>query len=251
MSKIRTVIVDDEYESRQTLLGFLSKYCPDIEVMGEASSVAEAVNMIAALAPELVFLDINMPAENGFQLFSKLSGTDFYTIFVTAYDEYALQAFKHHAVDYLLKPVVIHELIAAVNRIAALVGEKSKIQLLSGLLDNFRYPAEPAKIALPTMEGLEYVRITDIIRCEASDNYTYIYFSDGKKIVVSRTLVVYEELLKGKGFARVHHQHLISLHHVEKYVRGRGGIVIMSDKKVIQVSQRKKEEFLKLIGANR
>jgi two-component system, LytTR family, response regulator len=117
------------------------------------------------------------------------------------------------------------------------------------VLEGVRYLAEPVKIALPPIESLEYVHIADIIRCEAGDNYTYIYFSNRKKIVVSRTLAIYEELLTGKGFARIHYQHLTNLHHVERYVQGRGGIVIMSDKKVIQVSQRKKEEFLKLIGA--
>ncbi|WP_288878819.1 LytR/AlgR family response regulator transcription factor [Pedobacter panaciterrae] len=250
MSKIRAILVDDEYESRQTLLHFLSRYCPDIEVSGEACSVDEAAGIITAIAPELVFLDINMPVENGFKLFEKLPDINFYSVFVTTYDEYAVQAFKHHAADYLLKPIVIHELVATVNRIAKLIEDKNKMHQLSFLLDGFRQPAEITKIALPTMEGLIYVYTMDIVRCEANDNYTHIYFKDGKKIIVSRTLAVYEEALKGKGFARVHNQHLINLQHVEKYIRGRGGIVIMSDEKAIQVSQRKKEEFLRLIGIN-
>ena len=248
MKKIRAVIVDDEYESRQTLLNFLVKYCPDVTVSGQAGSVAEAVSVIADLQPDLVFLDINMPAENGFQLFGKLQQHDFYTVFVTAYDEYALQAFKHHAVDYLLKPVDIHELIATVNRVVLLKDNKTKVHQLTALLDAFKQPVEKnLKIALPVTEGLIYVRTADIVRCEANSNYTYIHFENGKKIVVSRTLAVYEDALKGRGFARVHHHHLINLHHVEKYVRGRGGVVIMSDSKEIQVSQRKKDEFLRLL----
>jgi len=248
MSKIKTIIVDDEYESRQTLLHFLYRYCTNVEIIGEAASVAEAVAIITQTPPDLVFLDINMPVENGFKLFDRLPGIDFCTVFVTAYDEYALQAFKHRALDYLLKPIVIHELVVTVTRIAKLIEDKNKMHQLSSLLDSFKHPVENTKVALPTMEGLLYVHTIDIVRCEASDNYTHIYFRDGKKITVSRTLAVYEEALKERGFARVHNQHLINLHHVEKYIRGRGGMVIMSDNKEIQVSQRKKDEFLKMLG---
>ncbi len=247
MKKIRAVVIDDEYESRHTLINFLVKYCPDITVVAEAASVTEAVGVIEESLPDLIFLDINMPAENGFQLFDRLRNKDFYTVFVTAYDAYALQAFRHHAADYLLKPIDIHELMATVTRIVRLRDDKIKVKELTDLLHAFKRPAEKPKIALPVTEGLIYVRTTDIVRCEASSNYTFIYFEDGRKIIVARTLVLYEEALKDKGFARVHHQHLINLHHVEKYVRGRGGIVVMSDQKEIQVSQRKKEEFLRLL----
>lgn len=249
MKRIRAVIVDDEYESRQTLQNFLVKYCPDVSVAGQAGAVAEAVTLIGEVQPELVFLDINMPAENGFQLFNKLLKVDFYTVFVTAYDDYALQAFKHHAADYLLKPIDIQELIATVNRITELIELKVKAQQLTDLLSVFKQPVTNPKIALPVAEGLIYVHTSDIVRCEASSNYTYIYFAGGRKIIVSRTLAVYEEALKDRGFARVHHQHLINLHHVEKYVRGRGGSVVMSDGIEIQVAQRKKDEFLKLLDS--
>lgn len=245
MNKIKAVVVDDEYECRQTLVNFLTRYCPEVSVAGEGGSVAEAVVAIETLQPDILFLDINMPEENGFQLFSKLKNKDFYTVFVTAYDQYALQAFKHHAVDYLLKPINIHELIATVNRVGQLARNKNQVQQLSALISAFKHPAASNKIALPVLDGLIYVRTEDIVRCEASSNYTYIHFEDGKKIVASRTLGVYEEILKDKGFVRIHHQHLINLRHLEKYVRGRGGTALMSDGKEIQVSQRKKEEFIK------
>lgn len=250
MNKISTVIVDDEYESRQILHKFLVKYCPDIKVVAEASSIAEAIVVIKETIPELVFLDINMPKENGFQLFNRLPDTDFYTVFVTAYDTYALQAFRHHVLDYLLKPIDIDQLIITVDRIKQLRDHKQKANQLKGFFEIFKRPPEIPKIALPVTEGFIYVQTTDIVRCEASSNYTQIFLAEGKKVIVSKTLAVYEELLRDHGFARVHHQHLINLKYVEKYVRGRGGLVIMSDKKEVQVSSRKKEEFLKLVGGN-
>ncbi|BFO67259.1 response regulator transcription factor [Chryseobacterium sp. S0630] len=247
MSKIKSIVVDDEQESRETLLRFLSKYCPDIEIIGEADSVNEAVEVIIEKSPELVFLDVNMPVENGFKLFEKISDINFYTVFVTAYDQYAVQAFKHHAVDYLLKPIVIHELIITVNRVAKLLEDKNKIQQLSALLHHIKIPVEQSKIALPTMEGLVYVHTMDIVRLQADDNYTSIFFKGGKRMMISHTLAYFEETLKDQGFVRIHHQHLINLQHVEKYIRGRGGYIIMSDETSLQVSQRKKDEFLRII----
>lgn len=247
MSRIKSIVVDDEQESRETLLHFLSKYCPDVEIVGQADSVNEAVEIIRGTSPELVFLDVNMPIENGFKLFEKISDINFYTVFVTAYDQYAVQAFKHHAVDYLLKPIVIHELMITVNRVAKLLEDKNRIQQLSALLQYIKTPVEQTKIALPTLEGLVYVHTMDIVRLQADDNYTSLYFKGGKKMLVSHTLAYFEEALKEQGFVRIHHQHLINLQHVEKYIRGRGGYIIMSDGTSLQVSQRKKDEFLRII----
>jgi len=247
MSRIKSIVVDDEQESRETLLRFLSKYCPDVEIVGQADSVNEAVEVIRGISPELVFLDVNMPIENGFKLFEKISDINFYTVFVTAYDQYAIEAFKHHAVDYLLKPIVIHELMITVNRVSKLLEDKNKIQQLSALLQYIKTPVEQTKIALPTLEGLIYVHTMDIVRLQADDNYTSLYFKGGKKMLVSHTLAYFEDALKEQGFVRIHHQHLINLQHVEKYIRGRGGYIIMSDDTSLQVSQRKKDEFLRII----
>jgi two-component system LytT family response regulator len=250
VKKITTLIVDDEFGSRKTLHNFLVKYCPEVEVVAEAASVEEAVAAIKRTSPELVFLDINMPDEDGFELFNKIPQPDFYTVFVTAYDEYSLRAFKHHALDYILKPIDINELTEAVGRILKLQNHKEDAHRLKSILQTGQQTFLSGRIALPVSDGLAYVQVNDIIRCEAEGSYTNMYFTNRTKIVVCRSLGIYEDLLKEHGFARVHHQHLINLKHVERYRRGRGGIVFMSDKKEIDVSQRKKDEFLKLLGGN-
>jgi len=247
MSIIKSIIVDDEHESRNTLVRFLSRYCPDIEITGEADSVCQAAEIIRKTNPDLVFLDVNMPVENGFKLFEKISKVNFYTVFVTAYDQYAIQAFKNHAVDYLLKPIVIHELIITVNKVAKLLEDKNKIQELSAVLQQLKSSTRNTKIALPTLDGLVYVQTTDILYLQAEDNYTYIFFKGGKKIIVSHTLGYFEESLQDHGFVRIHHHHMINLQYVEKYIKGRGGYVIMNDQTSLQVSQRKKDDFLRII----
>lgn len=244
------MIVDDEYGSRRTLHNFLMKYCPDVEVVAEAASVEEAVLAVKRTSPALVFLDINMPDEDGFELFNKIPKQDFYTVFVTAYDEYSLKAFKHHAVDYILKPIDINELTETVGRIKKMQENKEGAYQLKSLLQAGQKAFISGRIALPVSDGFVYVQVSEIIRCEAEGNYTNMYFADQHKILVCRTLGTYEDLLKEQGFARVHHKHLINLRYVERYQRGRGGIVFMSDKKQIDVSQRKKDEFLKLLGSN-
>lgn len=249
MKRMTTIIIDDEDDSRQTLGNFLKKYCPEVMLAGEAGSVKEALTLIGQVQPDIVFLDINMPQENGLELFHYLPSPDFFVVFVTAYDEYAIKAIKHHALDYILKPVNIDELIHTVNRAVKLHETKHFTQQVQAMLQSFQKQKAPEKIALPVMDGLVYVPVQEIIRCEAEGNYTMFYFSGRHKMLVSRTLGSYELTLKPMGFVRVHHQHLINLHHVEKYQRGRGGVVIMSDKKEVIVSQRKKDEFLKMISS--
>lgn len=247
MDKKNTIIIDDESDGRNTLKYFLNKYCPYIEVAGEAESIDEGVVQINNLAPQLVFLDINMPDEDGFTLFSRIPDPSFYIIFVTAYDEFALKAIKHRAFDYILKPINIDELIAAVHKVKKDIGHRN---------ENSSSPSHAAlskiilddKLALPIADGLVYVNIQTIIRCEAEANYTAFYFTNRPKILVSRTLGTYEEYLKPYGFIRVHHSHLVNKLFVEKYLRGRGGIIIMSDKKEIVVAQRKKADLLKFFG---
>lgn len=245
---LNTLIVDDEEDSRISLQHFLTKYCPAVRVIGTASSVQEALVIIRNSQPDLVFLDINMPHENGFELFRELPDPDFYTIFVTAYEEYALKAIKHHALDYILKPVNIAELIKAVSRANQLFDKQAVSRQISNLLQSVQRPQAPERISIPLGDGYLYVPVQDIIRCEAESSYTVFYFTNRNKIVVTRTLGSYEVLLRPYGFIRVHSQHLINMHHVEKYQRGRGGVVLMSDKKEVIVSQRKREEFLRLIG---
>ncbi len=246
MDKITAIIVDDEQESRNTLHSFLLKYCPDIEVVAEASSVATAVKAIEAHAPALVFLDINMPGTSGFELFEVLPEPAFRTVFVTAYDEYALKAIKYHALDYLLKPIDIDELVATIDHLKKVMhADSNSTAQLRKLIMSLHKPALNERIALPVLDGLVYVDINEIIRCEAEGSYTYMYFTNRSKMLISRPLGTYEAILRDHGFVRIHHHHLINLSHVEKYQRGRGGLVIMSDKKEIIVSQRRRDEFLK------
>lgn len=244
---LTTLLVDDEEDSRITLRNFLTRYCPNVQIVSEASSVAEACIAIEQYAPALVFLDINMPHENGFALFRRIPDPEFYTIFVTAYDEYALQAIKQHALDYILKPVNITELIRAVGRAGQLHNQQGIIHRFEQFLSLEPKASSPAKIGLPTTNGFIYVPVSDIIRCEAEGSYTFFHFCNRKPMLICRTLGTYETVLKEHGFIRVHHQHLINLNHVEQYQRGRGGSILMSDKHEVIVSQRKKEDFLKAI----
>lgn len=246
MNKLSTLIVDDEPDGINTLRNFLAKYCPNVEVVGNAASADEAQQKIGLLSPKLVFLDINMPGGDGFELLKRIGEPDFHVVFVTAYDDFALKAFKYHAVNYLLKPVNIDELISTVERVEKLVSAAAPDANIKQLLQSMANTL-PNKLALPLLNGLVYVDIATIIRCEAESNYTVFYFSNRPKIVVSKTLGSFEKQLAVLGFYRIHHHHLINLAHLEYYQRGRGGMVTMSDKKEIAVSQRKKDEFLKLI----
>jgi len=245
---LNTLIVDDEEDSRTSLQHFLTKYCPTARVIGTAASVQEALVIIRNNPPDLVFLDINMPHENGFELFRDLPAPGFYTIFVTAHEEYALKAIKHHALDYILKPVNIAELMQAVNRAEGLFDKQVANRQINNLLQSMQRLQIPEKINIPLADGFLYVSVQDIIRCEAESSYTVFYFTNRNKIVVTRTLGSYEAMLRPHGFIRVHSHHLINMHHVEKYQRGRGGIVLMSDRKEVIVSQRKRDEFLRLMN---
>lgn len=242
---LSTLLIDDEQDSRDSLRHFLTRYCPNVEIVAEAASVAAALPLIVQHQPGLVFLDINMPHENGFALFKYIPKPAFQTIFVTAYDEYALQAIKQQALDYILKPLNITELVQAVSRAQAVTDQQLAQRRFDALLSSMQAPAQPVKIELPTATGFVYMPVTDIIRCEAEGSYTLFYFTGRKPMMVCKTLGAYEAQLKEYGFVRVHHRHLVNLSHVEQYQRGRGGTILMSDKKEVLVSQRKKDDFLK------
>lgn len=245
---MKAIMIDDEEDSRITLRNFINKYCPEVVLLAEADTIELAVAQIEKHDPDIVFLDINMPSEDGLTLFKKIPEPGFYTIFVTAHDEYALKAIKHNALDYLLKPVNIAELVLAVNRAKALHDKKSMHSQLNQLLQSIPKKSNTEKICLPLADGFIYVYIHEIIRCEAEGSYSVFYFTNRKKLMVSRTLGTYEALLKEHNFIRVHNSHLINLEHVEQYQRGRGGTVVMSDKKEVMVSQRKRDDFLRMVN---
>lgn len=246
---LKTIIVDDEAGGRSTLKNFLIRYCDAVNVVGEASSAANAVELITALNPQLVFLDIDMPGGDGFELLSKFDAPLFQTIFVTAHDQYALRAIKYQALDYLLKPVDIDELIRAVDRARRKIHERTSALSAYDLPPARHIAAE--KIALPVMEGFVYKSITDIIYCEAEGNYTQFYFADKTKLLVCRTLGNYENQLIDRGFVRIHHHHLVNVAHIVKYQRGRGGAVLLADGTELIVSQRKKDELLRVLNHGR
>lgn len=246
---INTLIVDDELKARETLSDLIINYCPDIRIVSHADSVKNALPIIIKHKPDLVFLDIEMPFENGFKLFERFPEHNFNVIFVTAYDQYAIKAIKFSAMDYLLKPVDPDELIAATERVRnqkfIVEQNRKKVDLL---LKNLDAKKAMKQIILPSCNEYFFVNLDTIIRCSADSNYTTFYLSNGKSYLVSKNLGEYEKLLEDKNFFRIHNSHLINLNHIRRYIKGEGGSVVMSDEAVLEVSRRKKNEFLELLA---
>lgn len=242
---LTAVIVDDESNSVDVLKNLLASYCPNVMVLGEGENAESGRKLIAEHAPDIVFLDIEMPFGTGFDMLDAVDQKNISLIFVTAYDHYALKAIKYHALDYLLKPVDIDELKIAVKKVEDRKSQQGVTPLPVDLLKSyFEKGMDNSKVALPMADGLQFVNRNEIVRCEACGNYTRIYLSDNRNYLVARTLGEYEELLSPYNFLRIHHAHLINLDHIQRYVRGDGGYVIMSDGAVVDISRRKKQDFL-------
>ncbi|MGB3142920.1 MAG: LytTR family DNA-binding domain-containing protein [Maribacter sp.] len=237
---LRAIIVEDEANSREILRNYIKKYCPTIILVGEAASVKEALELIDAHELDMVFLDVEMPFGNAFDLLDKLPERTFETVFVTAYDHYAKDALNHHAAYYLTKPINIDELINAVNYVETV---REKEILLEGSILSSKSKGVEGKLTLPQQDGFQILNITDILYCKADDNYTEIFLSD-KKILVSKTLKYFEDALIDFAFARVHKSYLVNVNEVVKYRKGKGGSVVMSNGKEVMVSASKKKEFL-------
>ncbi len=241
-ANLKTLIIDDEVRSRSILRTMLSHHCGDIVISGEATNIEDALKLIQETQPDIVFLDIELGLGTGFDLLGQLPEIRFQTIFVTAYDSFAIKAIKWSAQDYLLKPVDPVELVASVNKtIRAINAKNDKTAAGEHTIVNGN------KIGLPCMEGLKFVEITDVVRCEAKGTYTEFSFKDKKKLLISRSLQVYEDILEPYGFFRVHNSHLINLNCIKEYIKGRGGNIIMADGAIIAVAARKKDDFLKQI----
>lgn len=241
----KAVIVDDEERSRQTLSGLLHRYCPEVHVIGEAASVAEAKQLLSTHVPDVVFLDISLPDGTGCDLLEQFPDRSFDVIFTTAHDEYSLKAFHYAALHYLLKPISYVQLREAVARmkppVAGAQDERYRVM-------HEQMREERKSIVLTSLEGFSIAQIDEIVRCEADSNYTRIIFSKEKTFVASRNLSHFEELLSDAGFVRVHNKHLVNVKHVRRYHRGRGGYVEMSDGSQVEVSVRKKDEFLETLA---
>lgn len=242
---LNAILVDDEPHSYKTMDALLKRYCPDVNVVATCKNGIDALKAIRKLNPDLVLLDVQMPGMNGFEMLEQIEDIKFHLIFVTSYDAYALKAIRFSAIDYLLKPVDREELQNAIQkvlkRMEAPIPEQLKI-----ILDKMQHPTTvSAKIALPTMEGLQMIPVQSIISCEADDNYTTLILKNNKKLLVSCTLKVIEELLEDHPFLRVHRSFLVNLDEVEKYVKSDGGHLVMSNGSQIYISREKKGELLK------
>jgi two-component system LytT family response regulator len=251
MPTISALIVDDEQDSRETLRNYVGKYCPQVALLGECANILEARSAILKHKPQLVFLDIEMPHGTAFDLLEQFGEQlDFEVIFITAYSQYAVQAFNLSAAHYLLKPVDIEELQKAVAHAAVLLSQKEQLHRAKILLENMAtQSAQGRKLVLPLMEGFDVVRMSDILYCEAEDNFTCFYFTDGRKSLICRHLKYYEPLLEPFGFCRVHRSHIVNLDYVKRYLKGKGGSVIMENGREIQVSNQQKEKLLERILA--
>lgn len=243
---IRTVLIDDETDSIRVLRKLLETYCPQVEVVGTAEGVETGLAVIQAAHPDLLFLDIEMTQGNAFDLLNQLRPVAFQVIFVTAFDNYAIRAFKYSAVDYLLKPVDIEELVGAVRRVADRTQQRNIIDQMQVFLDNMgTYSLAQQKMAVPTVDGLIFINLREVVRLEAKSSYTQIKLENGEVVVATRTIKDYEDILPETLFCRIHNSHIINLQKIEKYHKGRGGYVILEDGSEIEVASRRRQEFLR------
>ncbi len=248
---IKALIVDDEQNSRQTLRGLLQAIAPDVTILADAKNTEQARKYIETLQPDLVFLDINMPGETGIEFLESLGSPAFNVIFCTAYDEYAVKAFRLNAIDFLLKPIDPDELEQAIAKVKLQGTKVAKEQISQvGKQINEREKLNIDRIALPTSEGIHFVNLVDIVWLESLGSYTKFHINGQKPIVVSRLIKEYEELLEGHNFLRVHQSSVVNMKHVKKYVRGDGGQVWLSDGSEIEVARRRKDELIAALGNN-
>jgi two-component system LytT family response regulator len=246
---IRAVIVEDEAVSFKLLQKILADNCKDVEVVGYAESSKRAIDLIKVLNPDIIFLDIQMQDGSGFTVLEAFDQIDFGIIFVTAHDQYAIKAIKWSALDYILKPVNPEDLKAALTKFKKSANMPDSQLRHTALIENIKEKKNsPNKIVLPTNEEYHIVSPDEIIRCQSDNYYTNIFLTNGKKVLVSKTLKEYEQLLSDSGFLRTHNSHLINIKYIKTFVRLEGGYIVMTDDKIVPVSRRKKNEVLELIS---
>jgi len=243
---MKAILVDDEPDGIRALQRMLEMHCPHVDVAASCSNALAAMQQIEQIHPDVVFLDIQMPGKSGMELLTEIPVKNFEVIFVTAHNEYMLQALQYSAADYLLKPVDEDRLIEAVLRVEKKLHAGKKPEHADALVHNLRHAGNPAemRLCLPTLKGFIILKLEEIIYCEAERSYTIFHIDGGKTVTVSRPLFDYDNLLKETSFLRIHKSFLVNLYHVKEYQRGEGGVVIMSDNAEIEVSRRKKDQFL-------
>jgi two-component system, LytTR family, response regulator len=245
---IKAVIIDDEKVAREALGCMIEMYCPKVHIVGDADTVLSAQALIRETKPELIFLDVEMPPGTGFDVLRGLDVFEAEVIFITAHDQYAIHAIKVSALDYLLKPVNRHELTEAVARF-----QRRSVQLTPEIMDLLQQQLDSKKeqverLVIPSLQGSEIIRVKDILYCEGDRNYTTFHLTGGEALLSSKTLKEYEKLLPAADFIRVHQKYLININFVKRYLKGRGGVLIMADGKNIDVSQNKKKALLDALG---
>ncbi len=248
MDKIKVVIVDDEDNSRDYLSNLLERFCPDVSLIGTASSVANAVELIQKNQPQLVFLDIEMPKENGFELLKKFETINFSVVFVTAFEKYAIKAFKMNALDYCLKPVDLEDLQKVIERAKVNLNRLGGIQY-KAFIENISNRENPfTQISIPIFNGFEFVHLDDIIYLRAESNYTQFYLKGGKQLLATKTLKEFEDVLQDLNYYRIHKSSMINMTALVKYIRGDGGTVHLIEGHKVDVSRRAKDGFLEKLN---
>jgi len=246
---MQTIIIDDEQGARENLKRYLKSLAPEIKVIAEGENVKKGIEVITSQSPELIFLDVEMPDGSGFDLLRKINQINFKIIFTTAHQKYAIDAFKFSAIDYLLKPIDPEDLQIAIQKANEEINKDLLQAKVNTLLNNLQnQKTEAKKIVLKDSSSIHIIQVTDILRLEASDNYTIFYLNNGQNIVISKTLKEYENLLEGSNFFRVHQSHLINLSALKRYDKKNGGLIIMNDESEIPIAKRRKEKFLKVLN---
>lgn len=247
MINIEAIVIDNEISSREALQSLIREHCPGIEIVAVADSVTSGIEAINTYAPDLLFLNVEINGQTGFDLLEQLKEINFAVIFIAAHENYALKAFRFCAIDYLLKPVNVEELIASVKKVEkkkSIISFKEKFDLLVG---NVKKENKNQRLAVPTADGLVFMDVKDILYGEAKGSYTYLHTKNDTKVLALKKIKEYEQLLAEHDFLRVHHSFIINLKEIKQYIRGEGGCVIMSDNSKVDVSKRKKELFLSKI----
>ena len=243
MTTLKTILIDDEPRGISSMQKLLQINSPEVNVIGSYTNADEAIEMIKNLNPDLIFLDIAMPVKNGFELLKELEGLDFEVIFVTAHNQFMIEAFHFSAIDYLLKPVEDNLLVDAVERAKKRITEKSGSKNVETFLHNLRQKQSPQKMRLciPSLKGFQVIELDDILYAESSGNYTNLYFLNKPTVCTSKPMHEYEKLLEDAGFVRIHKSILVNLLHVKEYLRGEGGSVVLSNGHEVEVARRKKD----------